>query len=105
MSFLQSVLEAVLPTVYAEGPEEQETEVEATEEEEEEEEEEEPEDPTPAIREACAETPKCAPLKHHFDECSARVENGSKEDCVEEFFHLSHCVNNCTVPKVWKEIK
>lgn len=44
---------------------------------------------------ACAETPKCAPLKHHFDECSARVENGSKEDCVEEFFHLSHCVNNC----------
>ena len=49
----------------------------------------------------CSKTPECAPHKHHFDECVARVtaaeeeedesKKGKKEDCVEEFFHLAHC--------------
>ncbi|KAK8919606.1 hypothetical protein VCV18_008432 [Metarhizium anisopliae] len=39
--------------------------------------------------EAPAEEPKCAPAKHHFDECVERVqqqesEGEAKEDCVEE---------------------
>lgn len=40
----------------------------------------------------CARTAKCAPLKHHFEECAERVtaqqedtdHKGPKEDCVEE---------------------
>lgn len=39
---------------------------------------------------ACKESPACAPAKHHFDECTARVtkaideEGSANEDCVEE---------------------
>lgn len=58
------------------------------EEEEEEEDEDEPEDPAPAIYEECEKSKACAPLKHHFDECTKRVNEGKGfegENCIEEF--------------------
>ncbi|KKZ66134.1 hypothetical protein EMCG_01170 [[Emmonsia] crescens] len=65
----------------------------AEEKEEEEEEEEEPEDIKPKLEEECANSSKCAPAKHHFDECVERVTRhsedpdfkGPHEDCVEEW--------------------
>ncbi|KAJ5606099.1 hypothetical protein N7510_008880 [Penicillium lagena] len=82
-------------------------------EEEEEEEEEEPEDIKPKLEEDCAHSAQCAPYKHHFDECVERVtrqeededHKGPKEDCVEEFFHLTHCATACAAPKLWRELK
>ncbi|KAI9744778.1 MAG: hypothetical protein M1818_001703 [Claussenomyces sp. TS43310] len=79
-------------------------------EEEEEEEDEEIEDPKEKFEEECKESKQCAPAKHHFDECVERVtsaeeQSGPKEDCVEEFFHLAHCANNCAAPKLWSVLK
>lgn len=71
-------------------------------------EEEEPEDPKPDIEEECTNT-VCTGAKHHFDECVARVtgatEEHHKEDCVEEFFHLKHCVDTCTAPKLFAKLR
>ncbi|OIW24873.1 Non-heme 11 kDa protein of cytochrome bc1 complex [Coniochaeta ligniaria NRRL 30616] len=75
------------------------------EEEEEEEEEEELKDPKETLEEECRNSKQCAPAKHHFEECVERVENGSKEDCVEEFFHLTHCATQCAAPKLWSILK
>ncbi|GJC89709.1 cytochrome b-c1 complex subunit 6 [Colletotrichum liriopes] len=58
-----------------------------------------------------AEEKACAPAKHHYDECVERVtaaadsEEGAKEDCVEEFFHLAHCATQCAAPKLWAKLK
>ena len=95
-------------------------EVEEVEEEEEEEEDEddddedEPEDPNPALREQAAEG-VCHSFKHHFEECVERVtaaqeepdyaEREYKEDCVEEFFHLEHCINDQTAGSLFKLLK
>lgn len=94
-------------------PAEQATEEpeEEDDEEEEEEEEEEAEDQKPAIVEQCEQTKACAPLKHHFDECQERVLNQSDEEaehhenCVEEMFHLMHCVDQCMAPKLFAQLK
>lgn len=53
------------------------------------------------------DAPDCKEVKHHFEECTARVtkkvEQGDKsEDCIEEFFHLYHCARDCADPKVFK---
>ncbi|KAL1995725.1 hypothetical protein VTN49DRAFT_591 [Thermomyces lanuginosus] len=97
------------PAAEDEGAEE----TEEAAEEEEEAEPEEPEDPKPKLEEECANSSKCAPYKHHFDECVERVTRqqedpdykGPKEDCVEEFFHLQHCASQCAAPKLWKVLK
>ncbi|KAK8843407.1 hypothetical protein IAR55_007064 [Kwoniella newhampshirensis] len=111
-SFFSSLVSYFVPTAHAEAPEESTEEDsgddsgEKPEEEEEEEEEEEPEDPAPAIREACEQGP-CAEHLHHFQSCSTKVEEGKGfpgEDCVEEFFHLLHCVDPCAAPKVFKKL-
>jgi len=55
----------------------------------------------PAIRESCESGP-CSKVKHHFDECEKRVSSGKGfkgEDCVEELFHMLHCVDNCVRPR------
>jgi len=67
--------------------------------------EEEPEDPKPAIMQAASETKQCAPLKHHFDECAKRVEEGSHENCIEEFFHMLHCQDEYTAPRLFAVLK
>ncbi|KAJ2898806.1 ubiquinol--cytochrome-c reductase subunit 6 [Coemansia aciculifera] len=83
---------------------EEEAEEEAVEEEEEEEEED-PVDPAEAIKAACAETLSCKSLKHHYEECVARVNDGSKESCAEEFLHLMHCIDKCAVPQIFAKLK
>lgn len=40
----------------------------------------------------CEKSKACAPLKHHFDECTKRVEEGKGfegENCIEEFCKFS----------------
>jgi len=71
-------------------------------------EEEEPEDIMPGIREDCAGTPKCAPYKREFEHCESKVHEGSArphEHCVEELFHLMHCVDNCSAPKLFSKLR
>ncbi|KAF9115335.1 hypothetical protein BGX27_008215 [Mortierella sp. AM989] len=93
-----SFITDLFPAVYAEEHEEEapaERDVEAPAPAAEEEEEE-PEDIKPEIEEACGESSACAPLKHHLEECTRRVqEDGSHEDCIEELYHFLHCVNDC----------
>ncbi|KAJ2758251.1 ubiquinol--cytochrome-c reductase subunit 6 [Coemansia sp. BCRC 34490] len=87
---------------------EEEVEVEEEEEEgeeEEEEEEEEAEDVAPAIKEACGDTSSCKSLKHHYEECAARVDDGSKESCAEELLHFMHCVDQCAAPQIFAKLK
>ncbi|KAJ1737381.1 ubiquinol--cytochrome-c reductase subunit 6 [Coemansia sp. Benny D160-2] len=73
--------------------------------EEEEEEEEEAEDVAPAIKEACGDTSSCKSLKHHYEECAARVDDGSKESCAEELLHFMHCVDQCAAPQIFAKLK
>ncbi|KAK9378614.1 ubiquinol-cytochrome C reductase hinge domain-containing protein [Kockiozyma suomiensis] len=113
-SVLREFFEAIVPVIKAEEPEEEEEAVEEVEEEEEEEEEEDPEDTMPAIQEECAEK-ACHSAKHHYEECVERVtaaqeeedyaEREYKENCVEEFLHLSHCVNDCATGKIFATLK
>lgn len=67
------------------------------------------------MRDECSKTPTCTPYVHHFEECVERVhkeqneegyeEKPYKEDCVEEFFHLQHCINDCVAPKLFYKLK
>ncbi|KAJ2829778.1 ubiquinol--cytochrome-c reductase subunit 6 [Coemansia sp. 'formosensis'] len=84
---------------------EEETEAEEEEETAEEEEEEDAVDPADKIKEECGETLHCKSLKHHLDECAARVEDGAKETCAEEFLHFLHCVDKCAVPQIFAKFK
>ncbi|EMC98504.1 hypothetical protein BAUCODRAFT_32556, partial [Baudoinia panamericana UAMH 10762] len=92
------------PTKAADDDEEEEAD------EDEEEEEDEPVDPKVKLEEDCMRSQKCAPLKHHYDECAERVteqheQHGkAHEDCVEEFFHLMHCASQCAAPKLFKQL-
>jgi len=67
----------------------------------------EPEDPAPSIREECTKTTACAPLSRHFAHCTEKVTSGQgfpHEDCVEELFHVMHCVDNCLAPKLFSKL-
>lgn len=88
---------------------------EEEEEDEDEDEDEELSDPLDELREECAKSAACAPYAHHFHECVERVtaemeeedyaHKHYKEDCVEEFFHLQHCINDCAAPKLFYKLK
>jgi len=74
----------------------------------EEEEEEEPEDILPGLREDCKEGKACFQYNTHFEHCQEKVNAGKGhkgEDCVEELFHLMHCVDNCVAPKLFSKLK
>jgi len=113
---LSTFFSSLLPSAKCDAPEEKEEKVEETKEEgkeeggeqaAEEEEEEEPEDLHPALREECAESAKCVQLTKHFQHCQEKVEAGEGfkgEDCVEEMFHMMHCVDNCVAPKLWAKL-
>ncbi|CAI5758657.1 unnamed protein product [Candida verbasci] len=85
------------------------------EDEEDEDEDEESEDPLDSLREECTKTIACKPFDHHFHECIERVTKEMeepdyehkhyKEDCVEEYFHLQHCVNDCVAPRLFNKLK
>jgi len=72
-----------------------------------EEEEEEAEDLMPKIREECADSKHCAPYKKEFEHCEKKVHEGQgrhHEDCVEELFHMMHCVDACSAPKLFSKL-
>ncbi|KAF9414369.1 ubiquinol--cytochrome-c reductase subunit 6 [Entomortierella beljakovae] len=97
-----SFITDLFPAVHAEEKPEDNVEEEAAPAQEEEED---PEDVKPEIEEACGETSACAPLKHHLEECTRRVqEDGAHEDCIEELYHFLHCVNDCAVPKYFSKL-
>ncbi|KAJ3352190.1 hypothetical protein AMAG_09840 [Allomyces macrogynus ATCC 38327] len=73
--------------------------------EEEEEEEVAIQDPKEIIDEACGNTSACAAMKAKMDECTARVEDGAHETCVEEFFHFQKCVDACTSAQLFSKLK
>jgi len=121
---LTSFLSSFLPVAYADAPAKEEKEEPAESKEEEssgdgegeeggepeaaEEEEEEPEDEMPALREECQNTTKCAPFAKHFAHCQEKVEGGEGykgEDCVEEMFHMMHCVDDCVAPKLFAKLR
>lgn len=68
-----------------------------------------------ALREECKNTPACHPFDHHFQHCVEKVlkeqeeddyhSKDYKEDCVEEFFHLEHCINDCVAPRLFHKLK
>lgn len=55
----------------------------------------------------------CHSFKHHFDECvervTAKIEESEKgeadEDCVEEFFHLRHCLDENVAKVLFSKLK
>ncbi|KAF3911739.1 hypothetical protein AA313_de0205349 [Arthrobotrys entomopaga] len=118
-TFTVAEAKAEAPPAEEKGDKEEEKEEEPAEEkkeeEEEEEEEDEPEDEMPKLQEECQNSKKCAPYKHHYDECAERVQKweeadesdrqGAKESCVEEYFHLMHCTGDCVAPKLWAKLK
>jgi len=72
------------------------------------EEEPEPEDLHPSIREDCKASAKCAALTKHFEHCQEKVLSGQGfkgEDCVEELFHMMHCVDAAAAPKVFAQLR
>lgn len=116
---IRELIDAWIPAAWADDEEEEDVveEVEEDEEDEDEDEEEEAEekDPMDVMREECANTTACKPFNHHFHECIERVtkeleeegyaEKDYKEDCVEEFFHLQHCLNDCMAPNLFYKLK
>ena len=99
----------------AEEGDDDEDEDEDEDEDDEDEDEEETVDPLETLREECTNTETCKPHLHHFEECIERVTKEQeeedyehkpyKEDCVEEFFHLQHCVNDCVAPRLFNKLK
>ncbi|BEJ14759.1 hypothetical protein CspHIS471_0405260 [Cutaneotrichosporon sp. HIS471] len=106
-SLFSTITSFFLPTAHAEAPEEEVVVEEAVEEEPaEEEEEEDPEDLAPGIRDDC-EANECQDAGKHFKHCAEKVEGGKGwegEDCVEELFHVMHCVDACAAPKLFKKL-
>lgn len=97
----------------AEGDDDEEDDED--EDEDDEEDEEELVDPLDTMREECTKSSHCEPYLHHYEECIERVtkeqeeedyeHKAYKEDCVEEYFHLQHCVNDCVAPKLFYKLK
>ncbi|KAF9459522.1 ubiquinol-cytochrome C reductase hinge domain-containing protein [Collybia nuda] len=109
-SSISSFFSSFLPVVHADSEEqpEQPTETKQEEAPAAEEEEEEPEDIHPTIREECKESAKCAALTKHFEHCQEKVQAGQGfkgEDCVEELFHMMHCVDECAAPKLFAKLR
>lgn len=109
---LSELFAALIPQAHAEEKPAEETnnesKAEGGEEAKEEEEPEEPVDPADEIREECSETPECKGAKKHFEHCQEKVQSGQgfkHEDCVEEMFHMMHCVNECAAPKLFAKLK
>ncbi|CAI4060950.1 hypothetical protein N7582_001759 [Saccharomyces uvarum] len=94
---------------------EDEDEDEDDDDDEDEEEEEAVTDQLEDLREHFKNTEEGKVLVHHFEECAERVkvqqqqpgyeDLAHKEDCVEEFFHLQHYLDECTSPRLFDKLK
>lgn len=116
LTFITQPAEEVVESVeVAEVEEEEEEEEDEDDDDEDEDEEEEGEDQFDALKKECAQLPSLKPYIHHYEECVERVtkeqeeegyeEKEYKEDCVEEFFHLQHALNDCAAPKLFSKLK
>ena len=84
-------------------------------EDEDEEEEQEEKDPMEELKEKCKDTQKGKEYSRHYMECVERVQKEKqlpnyadleyKEDCVEEFFHLQHYLDDCIAPRLFSKLK
>lgn len=115
---LEELKEAFVPTVAKAESEDDEAEEEEDEDDEDEDDEDEDEeggDQMDTLRKVCAEDHHIEPYVHHYAECVERVTKAQedpdydqldyKEDCVEEFFHLQHHINDCVVPRLMSKLK
>jgi len=104
---LSAFFSSFVSTIHADSPAEEKPEETVEAESAEEEEEEEPEDPLPELQEEC-KGGKCAEAAKHFAHCEEKVNSGQgfqHEDCVEEFYHMMHCVDACVAPKLFAKLK
>ncbi|KAJ7470727.1 hypothetical protein FB451DRAFT_1359926 [Mycena latifolia] len=54
----------------------------------------------------CEERADCAPLKHHFEKCQAKVQAGEGfkgEDCIEEI--QVHMMQACAAPQLFAKLR
>ncbi|KAJ7467031.1 Non-heme 11 kDa protein of cytochrome bc1 complex [Mycena latifolia] len=107
MSGISSFLSSFFPIIHADAAEEKPADTQLPEDAAaEESKEEEPEDEHPAIRAACEERADCAPLKHRFEKCQAKLQAGEGlkgEDCVEEI--IVHCSEACAAPQLFAKLR
>lgn len=111
---VEETVEAV-DAAEADAAEEVEDEEEDDEDEDDDDDEEESEDQFDALKKQCESLPSVKPVLHHYHECVERVTKEMeepdyeskhyKEDCVEEFFHLQHALNDCAAPKLFAKLK
>ncbi|KAI8089747.1 uncharacterized protein BX664DRAFT_333796 [Halteromyces radiatus] len=47
----------------------------------------------------------CLSARKPLDDCNARVENGSNEDCAEEVAQFLNCLDACAAPKIFPTTK
>jgi len=108
-SIIVSFFSSLVSTVHADAPSDQEQPAdEAVVVETAVAEELEPEDLHPGIRDECRASAKCAALTKHFEHCQEKVQSGQGfkgEDCVEELFHMMHCVDTAAAPKVFAKLR
>lgn len=124
--YLEELKESFVPTVAKaeddvdeekedDGGDDDEDDDEDEDDEDDEDEEEEVGDQFDELREECKNTPEGQNYAHHYMECVERVHKAEeqpgyedaeyKEDCVEEFFHLQHYVDNCAAPRLFNKLK
>ena len=119
-AYLEGLKDAFVPTV-AKAEEDVEEDVDEDEEDEDEDDEDEDQDEEEqgdqldALREECKATEEGKHLVHHYLECAERVAKAQeqpgyedlpyKEDCVEEFFHLQHYLDECAAPRLFDKLK
>ncbi|GMG53561.1 unnamed protein product [Ambrosiozyma monospora] len=99
----------------AEDEDEDDDDDEEDDDEDDDDDEDEAEDQFDVLRKECAQTKDCSHYVHHYQSCVERVTKEMeeedyatkdyKEDCVEEFFHLQHCINECAAPKLFSKLK
>lgn len=53
--------------------------------------------PKEKLEEKCRETEACRKFLEKYEECATRVQSrpGTAENCREELFDLTHCVDGC----------
>ncbi|CAB4254047.1 similar to Saccharomyces cerevisiae YFR033C QCR6 Subunit 6 of the ubiquinol cytochrome-c reductase complex, which is a component of the mitochondrial inner membrane electron transport chain [Maudiozyma barnettii] len=119
VDYIEEIKDQFVPIVARAEDEVEETndgeEEEDDDDDDEDEDEEETKDQYDELKEECLQTEKGKALKHHYDECAARVQLQkeqpgyddleNKEDCVEEFFHLQHYLDSCAAPRLFNKLK
>lgn len=120
MSFVTDIIEGLLPThAYAEEPDDEDVAEDVEDEEEDDDDDDDDDedivDPMETLRDECQKSASCTPHVTEYASCVERVTKAEeepgyddkeyKESCVEEFFALQKCVNDCSAPKLFSKLK